>query len=62
MANREKLEIPTIEFTSVTLLDTSVNSSCTCVKKPPTTDCADVWSISAVNPDCTTDKCASFGE
>ena len=62
MANREKLEIPTIEFTSVTLLDTSVNSSCTCVKQPSTTVCPDVWSIAAVNPDCPTDKCTSFGE
>ena len=57
MANREKLEIPTIEFTSVTLLDTSVNSSC--AKK---LDCPDVWTINAVNPECTTDNCASVGE
>ena len=29
MENREKLEIPTIEFTAVTLL-TTYNSTCTC--------------------------------
>lgn len=61
MANREKLEIPTIEFTSVTLLDTSVNSSCTCVKKPSTTDCPDVWTDSAVNPNCN-DDCSADNE
>lgn len=28
MGNREKLEIPTIEFTAVTLLDTGASSTC----------------------------------
>lgn len=32
MENREKLEIPTISFTAVTLLDAGGNSSCNCQK------------------------------
>ena len=57
MGNREKLEIPTIEFTTVTLLNSNGNS-CTCVRRP---DCPDVWTDAAVNPDCGND-CSAFGE
>lgn len=53
MGNREKLEIPTIEFTPVTLL-TSNGDSCTCVEKS-TEDCPDVWTDAAVNPTCRAD-------
>ena len=47
MGNREKLEIPTITFTPVTLLDSSGNS-CPCVEH--TDICTYVWNISGVNP------------
>lgn len=50
MVNREKLEIPTIEFTSVTLLNSGGNSSCTCVdcKK---NDCPSVLTFAGVGVD-----------
>ena len=47
MGNREKLEIPTITFTPVTLLNSNGNS-CTCVERTDT--CDYVWTISGVNP------------
>jgi hypothetical protein len=48
MGKREKLEIPTITFTPVTLLNSTGNSSCTCVGRTAT--CDYVWTDTAVNP------------